>query len=52
MIKLGKLTDYAVVIMAQLSNEKEEKSCSANCLSDKTGIPEPTVAKILAMITW
>jgi len=51
MIKLGKLTDYAVVIMAQLSNEKEGKSSSANYLSDKTGIPEPTVAKILKKLS-
>jgi len=51
MIKLGKLTDYAVVIMAQLSNEKENKSCSASCISDKTGIPEPTVAKILKKLS-
>ncbi len=51
MIKLGKLTDYAVVIMAQLSHEEENKSCSANFLSDKTGIPEPTVAKILKKLS-
>lgn len=51
MIKLGKLTDYAVVIMAQLANEEENKSCSANYLSDKTGIPEPTVAKILKKLS-
>ena len=45
MIKLGKLTDYAIVVMVQLA--KEGASRSAHQLSDKTGLPEPTVAKVL-----
>jgi len=47
MIKLAKMTDYAIVIMGQLASEGESVSCSARLLSDKTGVPEPTVAKIL-----
>lgn len=47
MIKLGKMTDYAVVIMAQLSLGDSAVPRSAAHLSAQTGIPEPTVAKIL-----
>lgn len=50
MIKLGKLTDYAVVLMAQLLKEGQAVPRSAGYLSDKTGIPEPTVAKILKLL--
>lgn len=45
MIKLGKLTDYAIVVMGQLL--KEGRACSAHYLSGKTGLPEPTVSKVL-----
>lgn len=45
MIKLGKLTDYAVVLMARLSHESVARS--APYLSEQTGISEPTVAKVL-----
>ncbi|MFH1158082.1 MAG: SUF system Fe-S cluster assembly regulator [Pseudomonadota bacterium] len=47
MIKLGKLTDYAIVLMGQLAKEGIGTSRSAHYLSDKTGVPEPTVAKVL-----
>jgi len=50
MIKLGKLTDYAIVIMAQLSKEAVAAARSAHYLSDKTGVPEPTVAKVLKLL--
>jgi FeS assembly SUF system regulator len=47
MIKLGKLTDYAVAVMVQLSREGIGASRSAHQLADRTSIPEPTVAKVL-----
>lgn len=47
MIRLGKLTDYAVAVMAQIAKEGAGQACSAHQLSEKTGIPEPTVAKVL-----
>ncbi len=50
MIKLGKLTDYAVVVMGQLSQEGGNASRSAHYLSGKTGVPEPTVAKVLKVL--
>lgn len=45
MMKLGKLTDYAVVVTVQLA--RESRASSAQTLSVKTGIPAPTVAKVL-----
>jgi FeS assembly SUF system regulator len=47
MIKLGKLTDYAIVVLTQLSKEGEGVARSAPQISSQTGIPEPTVAKVL-----
>ncbi|MDE1150967.1 MAG: SUF system Fe-S cluster assembly regulator [Micavibrio sp.] len=47
MIKLGKLTDYAIVVMVQLAREGSDASRSAHQLSNRTGLPEPTVAKVL-----
>ena len=51
MIKLGKLTDYAIAVMGQLAQEGTTSSHSAHHLSDKTGIPEPTVAKVLKLLS-
>jgi FeS assembly SUF system regulator len=48
MIRLGKLTDYAVVVMVQLSKEGQG---SAPVLAEKTGLPEPTVAKVLKKLS-
>jgi FeS assembly SUF system regulator len=47
MIKLGKLTDYAIVVMTQLSQAGDGGAKSAPQLAEKTGIPEPTVSKVL-----
>ncbi|MBI1216226.1 MAG: SUF system Fe-S cluster assembly regulator [Alphaproteobacteria bacterium] len=51
MIKLGKLTDYAIAVMVQLSKEGSDAARSAHQLANKTGIPEPTVAKVLKKLT-
>lgn len=50
MIKLGKLTDYAIAVMGQLAHATADASSSARALSDKTGVPEPTVAKVLKLL--
>ncbi|MBU6476070.1 MAG: Rrf2 family transcriptional regulator [Alphaproteobacteria bacterium] len=58
MIKLGKLTDYAIAVMGQLVHEAADSSAqgegtmssSAHYLSSRTGIPEPTIAKVLKML--
>jgi len=53
MLKLSKLTDYAVVVLIKLSSTPE--ACDAVQTSPgiacATGVPEPTVAKVLKALT-
>ncbi len=49
MIKLSKLTDYAVVILAAMVSEQGERLTAAG-LAEKTKLPEPTVAKVLKIL--
>ncbi len=49
MIKLSKLTDYAVVILAEMAKGSGTQQ-TASGLSIKTGLPEPTVAKVLKLL--
>ena len=49
MIKLSKLTDYAVVILGRMALG-DGKLQTASGLSEKTGLPEPTVAKVLKLL--
>jgi len=50
MIKLSRLTDYAVVILAALARQGE-KPVSASALAATTSLPEPTVSKVLKLLT-
>ena len=45
MLRLSKLTDYAVVVLVRLSHHDEVTTSPT--LAQATGIPEPTVAKVL-----
>jgi FeS assembly SUF system regulator len=45
MFRLSKLTDYAVVVMVRLSRSADVQTSPGIALA--TGIPEPTVAKVL-----
>ncbi len=45
MLRLSKLTDYAVVVLVRL--ESSAGVTTSPCLAQDTGIPEPTVAKVL-----
>jgi FeS assembly SUF system regulator len=49
MIRLSRLTDYAIVILAELGREVGGLQAAA-ALADKTKIPEPTVAKVLKIL--
>ena len=49
MIKLSKLTDYAVVVLGCLG-QQNGKPVSASFVADQTGLPEPTVQKVLKMM--
>jgi FeS assembly SUF system regulator len=46
MLRLSKLTDYAVVVLVRLSHHDGEVTTSPT-LAQATGVPEPTVAKVL-----
>jgi FeS assembly SUF system regulator len=48
MIKVSKLADYAVVVLAALANS--DTHMTAGGISLKTGLPEPTVAKVLKLL--
>ena len=48
MLRLSKLTDYAVVVLVRLSHETEVQTSPA--ISAATGVPEPTVAKVLKVL--
>jgi FeS assembly SUF system regulator len=50
MLKLSKLTDYAIILLSALSKDSE-RSYSASTLAAMTRIPEPTTAKILKMLS-
>jgi FeS assembly SUF system regulator len=46
MIRMNKLTDYGVVLLTTFAREPEQ-GISARELSTRTGIPQPTVVKLL-----
>jgi len=49
MIRLTKLADYAVILMCEVSHA--DARLSAQDLASSTGIPVPTVSKILNMLS-
>lgn len=49
MIKLSKLTDYSVVILAEMARG-EKALMTASGLAVASNLPEPTVAKVLKML--
>lgn len=49
MIRLSKLSDYAVVVLSQLARDAG-RVVSASGLAESTGIPEPTVSKVLKVL--
>ena len=46
MLKLNRLTDYAVVVMGQMTRSPGELWTAPN-IAQETGVPQPTVAKLL-----
>lgn len=53
MIKLSKMTDYAVIILAEMvagQKENERALMSASGLASSTKLPEPTVSKVLKLL--
>lgn len=50
MIKLSKLSDYAIVVLSRLAAGRGEV-LTTSVLSEETGIPEPTVSKVLKLLS-
>lgn len=51
MLRITKLTDYGIVLMSLLAVEPPETFLAASELSDRTGIGEATVGKLLKLLT-
>lgn len=50
MIRIGKLTDYAMLILSQMAKEPDS-ILSATALADALHLTSPTVSKILKILT-
>lgn len=51
MLRLSKLTDYAVVVLIRLSEQGCEPVQTSPGIALATGVPEPTVAKVLKALS-
>lgn len=49
MLKLSRLADYAIVILVRLG--EQEGVVTSPSLAADTGVPEPTVAKVLKLLS-
>lgn len=49
MLRMSKLADYAFIILSQMLVSSEE-NWSASALAEKTGLPLPTVAKLMKLL--
>ena len=50
MIRLGKLTDYGVLLMCQIARTPQAKWHTARELAEECRLPVPTVGKLLRML--
>lgn len=46
-MRLARMTDYAVVLLCQMARSPEQAMFTASALADSTGLPLPSVSKIL-----
>ena len=51
MLKVSKLTDYGIGLMASLARREDDKLVAARELSADSGLPLPTVSKLLKVLT-
>ena len=49
MLRLNKLTDYAVVMLSRMSGDADGVFTAAN-LAQESGVPQPTVAKLMKQL--
>ncbi len=50
MIRITKIADYGILLMAEMAGEGFNRVHNARCLSDSTHIPQPMVSKILKLL--
>ncbi len=50
MFRLSRMTDYGVVLLSYMA-QRPNAQCAAPDLADRTGLPAPTVAKILKSLS-
>lgn len=50
MLRISKLADYAIVVLASLAASPKAR-LAAGELADITGLPEPTVSKVLKLVS-
>ena len=50
MIRISKLADYGVIILCSLAGCRDDV-VSASIISERTSLPEPTVAKVLKLLS-
>lgn len=50
MLRITKMTDYAVLVLSDLVRPESGGSCAAPDLASRTGIPQPTVSKVLKLL--
>jgi FeS assembly SUF system regulator len=48
MLRISKMTDYAIVLMVELTRERE--TLSAHALADRVHLEVPTVSKVLKLL--
>ncbi len=51
MVRITKLTDYGVLVMTLMADLAPDERVSARDLSVETSLPQPTVGKILGILT-
>jgi FeS assembly SUF system regulator len=51
LMRLSSLTDYAVVLMSAAARHHGEARFNAACLADETGLPLPTVQKLVSKLS-
>lgn len=49
-MRLARMTDYAVVVLSHMVRQEDGKVVNASTLSELTGLPLPTVSKILKIL--
>ena len=47
MLRLTKLTDYGIVLMAYIAFDESDRAQTARDLAELSGLPLPTVSKVL-----